>query len=67
MIVFTCTGCTGSPSVAIIVIVWPSIVNCAGHTDEKAVIMRKRYRRPGVTVKISNGVFVIKPVFGSLN
>lgn len=67
IIVLTSTGCTGSPSVAITVILCPSIVICAGHTDANAFIIRKRYRRPGVTVKISSGVFVIKPVLGSRN
>lgn len=64
---FTLTGWTGSPSLAITVSWWPSIVICAGHTDEKALIMRNLYRLPGVIVKISSGVFVMKPVFGSRN
>lgn len=67
IIVLTWTGCTGSPSVAMTVMPWPSIVTCAGHTDANALIKRKRYRRPGVIVNISSGVFVIKPVFGSRN
>lgn len=67
IIVLTWTGCTGSPSVAMTVILWPSIVTWAGHTDANALIKRNRYRRPGVIVNISSGVLVMKPVFGSRN
>lgn len=67
MMVFTCTGCTGSPSVAITVKLWPSNVTWAGHTDAKAFIILNLYLLPGVIVKTSRGVFVMNPVLGSLN
>lgn len=65
IIVLTLIGWTGSPSVAINVNWWLWNVICAGQTDPKELIIRKRYRRPGVIVKTSSGVFVIKPVLGS--
>lgn len=67
MIVLTWTGCTGSPSVAITVKLWPSKVTCAGHTEAKALIILNLYLLPGVIVNTSRGVFVMKPVLGSLN
>lgn len=67
MIVLMGTGWTGSPSVAIRVKPWPSMVNWAGQTEAKELITRNRYLRPGVTVKISRGVLVMKPVLGSRN
>lgn len=65
--VLTCTGSTGSPSVAITVKLWPSNVTCAGHTDANALIILNLYLLPGVIVNTSRGVLVMKPVLGSLN
>lgn len=67
MIVFTCTGWTGSPSVAMTVRLWPSKVIWAGHTEANALIILNLYLRPGVIVNTSKGVLVMNPVLGSLN
>lgn len=67
IMVSTLTGCTGSPSVAIKVSLWPSIDNFAGHTDEYELIILNRYLLPGVIVNTSRGVLVTTPVVVSLN
>lgn len=65
MMVLTLTGCTGSPSVAMIVSTCPSTLNWAGHTVPKELISRNLYLLPGVIVNTSTGVLVRKPVLGS--
>jgi len=39
----------------------------AGQTDAKALIILNLYLLPGVIVKVSKGVLVLNPVFGSCN
>lgn len=60
-------GCTGSPSVAMTVRGWFCTVSCTGHTEAIELIILKRYLLPGVMVKISSGVLVLKPVLASCN
>lgn len=67
MIVLTTTGWIGSPSVAISTSGCPWMVIWAGQTDAKALIILNLYLLPGVMVKVSKGVLVLNPVFGSCN
>lgn len=65
IMVFTLTGWTDSPSVAMTVSTCPSTLNWAGHTVPNELMSRNLYLLPGVMVNTSSGVFVTKPVLGS--
>lgn len=65
VIVVTFFGLIGAPSVAIIVIVCPSIVISAGHTEKKELIILNLYAIPHETIKTSDGEVVLFPLSGS--